>query len=440
MKLRILLLFVCGVLAVRAGEPKKILLVAGKPSHGQGEHEFPAACDLLAKALNDSGLNLMATVQYEAWPKEETLAGADAVVLYCDGNADHLLLGKEDGLLALSNRGVGLVFLHYALDGMPGLLDETLLKVAGGYYVDGQSQNPLWTMKNPVIVKHPVTRGVKPYELADEYYYKLKFADVNPVFLAVPPVEEQAHTLAWTYGKNVFGFTGGHLLSSWGQPDFRKLVLNAIVWSAGLEVPENGVQSADPVVVKNKTILHAIAKGDPVDVRNHLLLGADVNEKNKQGWTPLHFAAVRGQTACAEILIAKGAELNPRTGTEKTPLHFAGERGFLELAQLLVESGADIAAQDDEGWSPLHYAAEKDKVDVAAYLIAQGAEVDMRSKRGGTPLHEASASASPEMILLLLNNGAEKSIQAANGKTPLDYAIELGNEPAVPLLGGDQSK
>jgi hypothetical protein len=434
MKVNVPLLVLCGAMAVHAENPKSILLVAGKASHGPGEHEFPAACDLLAKALNDSGIAVKSTVQHGSWPKAEVLNQVDAVVVYCDGNKDHLLLGHEGDLLALSNRGAGMVFLHYALDGMPGLLDETLLKIAGGCYVDGESQNPLWTMKSPVIVKHPVTRGVNPYELKDEWYYRLRFGDVNPVFLAVPPQETQAHTLAWTYGKNVFGFTGGHFLSNWGQPGFRKLVLNAIIWSAGLEVPADGVDSADPVVLKYPTMLHAIAKGDSADLFNHIALGADVNEMDKRGWTPLLHAAVRGKTECAEVLIAKGAKLDPRDGTQKTPLHYAADRGFADMVMLLVESGADLGAQDDEGWSPLHYAAEKDKVDVAAYLIEQGAEVNMISKRGGTPLHEASASASPEMIRLLLDNWADKAIQATNGKTALDYAIELGNQPAQEIL------
>ncbi len=434
MKVVMLILSVCLASAVHAAEVKSVLLIAGKPSHGQGEHEFPSSCDILAKSLNDSGLNVKAKVKYQAWPSADELAAVDSVVIYCDGNEDHLLIGNEGALLALSNRGVGLVFLHYALDGMPGLLDETLLKVVGGYYVDEVSQNPLWTMKEPIIASHSVTHGVQPYELKDEWYYNLQFADVNPVFQAIPPQEEKVHTLAWTYGDNVFGFTGGHFHSSWGQPDFRKMVLNGIVWSAGLEVPEGGVESANPIVVKNKSILHAIAKGDPVDTKNHLLLGADVNEKNKQGWTPLHFATVRGKTECAEVLIAKGAKLDLRTGTEKTPLHFAADRGFLPIAELLVESGADILAQDDEGWTPLHYAAEKDHIDVAAYLIEQGAEVNLQSARGGTALHEASASASAEMIILLLDHGADRTLAATNGYIPLDYAIELGNEAAEKLL------
>jgi ankyrin repeat protein len=423
-----------GVVSVFAGAPKSVLLVAGKPSHGPGEHEFPAGCDLLAKALNDSGLGIQATVHYESWPESEALANIDALVVYCDGNQDHPLLGKEAGLVALAERGVGIVFLHYALDGMPGLLDETLLKVVGGYYADRVSQNPLWTVTDAVLTEHPVTRGVKPFELKDEYYYNLKFGDVTPLLQAVPPEEDRSHTLAWAYGQNVFGFTGGHFHSNWGQPDYRKLVLNALVWSAGLEVPQGGVESPQPVVLKYKSMLHAIAKSDPVDLGNHILLGADVNAPDKRGWTPLLHAAVRGKTECAAVLIAKGAKLDPRDSTQKTPLHYAADRGYLELAKLLVESGADLSAKDDESWTPLHNAAEKDRVDVAAYLIAKGAVVDAPSRRGGTPLHEAAASASADMIKLLLKSAADKSIKASNGKIPLDYAVELGNEPAQVLL------
>jgi hypothetical protein len=431
----ILAVFAVSAVAASGGEAtKSVLFIAGPPSHGTGEHEFPDSCRLLADALDASGLAIRASVHEGAWPEEEQLRGADAVVLYCDGNEDHLLLGKESALLGLAGRGTGLVVLHYALDGIPGPLDDALLQVVGGCYDDEESENPLWEVKNPVLANHPVTRGVHPFELKDEYYYNLRFDAIRPLLQAVPPEEERAHVLAWTFGKNRFGFTGGHYHSSWGQPDFRTLVLNAIVWAAGLEVPEQGVKSDDPVVVKTKSILHAIAKGDEDDLKNHLLLGADINETNAQGWTPLHFAAVRGQAGCAKVLVSQGARLDMRTGTEKTPLHFAADRGFLEITETLLAGGADLAARDDEGWTPLHYAAEKDRVDVAACLIKAGSEVDARSRRGGTPLHEAAASASPEMIRLLLGSGAEKAVRADNGKTPHDYALELDNKPVQELL------
>lgn len=434
MKLSLLSILLCCATFVHAEEPKSILFIAGKPSHAAGAHAFHDGCRLLAKALDASGLDLKTAIQYDTWPEINALENIDALVVYCDGDRRHVALGHEEELVALADRGVGMVFLHYAVDGDPGKLDEALLKVLGGFYETGKSKNPHWVLKNPLLGDHPVTHGVHPFELKDEWYYNLTFKEVEPMLQAVPPGEEMAQTVAWTYGRNAFGCTGGHFHSGWAHPDFRRLVLNAIVWSAGLEVPAEGVESAEPVMAKNKTLLHAIAKGDAKDVCNHLLLGADVNQKNRQGWTPLHFATVRGKTECAKVLVAKGAKFDPRTGAQKTPLHLAADRGFLEIAMLLVESGATLGAQDDEGWSPLHYAAEKDRVEVAAYLVEKGAEVDLRSKRGGTPLHEASASASPKMIHLLLENGADKNIKATNGKTPLDYALELGNEPAAAIL------
>jgi type 1 glutamine amidotransferase len=435
MKIQLLFVLFACLLSVHAAEPKSILFIAGKPSHGAGEHEHHAGCNVLVKALDDSGLSLKTEIHYDTWPDDAAFNGVDAVVIYADGNQEHIALGHEAELQALSDRGIGIVCLHYCIDGEPGLLNETLFNVIGGYYDESQSRNPEWSVKDPKLAEHPVTSGVQPFELHDEWYYNIKLGAVVPLLQAIPPEEGgEAHVLAWTHGTNRFGFTGGHYHKTWANPDVRKLVLNAIVWAAGMEVPVEGVESETPVIAVNKSILHAIAKGDADDVLNHILLGANVNERNKQGWTPLHFSAVRGQTECARVLIENGASVNHLTGTEKTPLHFAADRNFLELAKLLVANGAEIGARDDEGWSPLHYAAEKDRVELAAYLIEQGAEVDMRSRRGGTPLHEASASASVAMINLLLENGADKSIKATNGKTPLDYAIELNNEPAAAIL------
>ena len=45
-------------------------------------------------------------------------------------------------------------------------------------------------------------------------------------------------------GGRGFGFTGGHFHKNWGDDNFRKLVLNAILWTAKVEVPKNGVESS----------------------------------------------------------------------------------------------------------------------------------------------------------------------------------------------------
>ena len=58
----------------------------------------------------------------------------------------------------------------------------------------------------------------------------------------------QAHVVMWAFnrpgGGRGVGFTGGHYHLNFVDPNFRKLVLNAIVWIAGVEVPANGVDLA----------------------------------------------------------------------------------------------------------------------------------------------------------------------------------------------------
>ena len=439
MKIKVILMLLCCISLVRAEDFKSILFIAGKPSHTKGAHEFHLGCEVLAKALEESNHNIKTTISYDKWPESSAFSNVNAIVIYCDGNKKHVLKGHEKDLQALSNRNVGIVALHYAVDGEPGLLNQTLMNVIGGYYDEKQSENPIWIAANMNIAKHPVTNGVNPFEMKDEWYYNTKLGDVSSIMSAIPPGENgKEQTLVWVYktekGSRGAGFTGGHYHRNWANFNNRKLVLNLITWTAGIDVPPNGVMTSDPIILVNNNILQAVARGDAKDLKNHLLLGADANQTNKQGWSLLHFAAVRGKTECAKVLIDNGAKLNPQTSAKKTPLHYAADRGFIELTKLLVENKAKLDLRDAEGWTPLHYAAEKDRVEVAAYLLSKGAEVDILSILGGTPLHEAAASSSPEMINLLLKNGANKNIKATNGKTPLDYAIELDNKPVVPIL------
>lgn len=327
MKLRVVLIWFCSVLSICTGAPKSILFLAGKPSHGSGEHEYHEGCHLLAKALGHSGLNLKTAIHYDSWPS--SFDGIDALVIYCDGNANHMALGHESELQELSDRGVGIVGLHYAVDGEPGLLNETLLNVIGGCFEEGRSRNPEWTVKNVKIGKHAVTRGVHPFELKEEWYYNLRFNGVPILISEVPDGGSSGRFLAFVMSnsnsdhlkldvddegairmtpqivpqvnKRGFCFPGGHYHKTWANPQVRKLVLNAIVWAAGLEVPSEGVESETPVIAVNKTILHAIAKGDAGDVRNHILLGVDVNGTDSKGWTPLLHCSMRWCAARRDV-------------------------------------------------------------------------------------------------------------------------------------------
>src|SRR5690606_28070698 len=136
--------------------------------------------------------------------------------------------------------------------------------------------NPQWTASFDELPEHPITRGVSPFEINDEWYYHMRFVpdleNVTPILTDLPPREtlnrqdghhsgnpyvreavlqrKEPQHVAWAYerpsGGRGFGFTGGHNHTNWQDDNFRKLVLNAIVWTAQGEVPEEGVPSATP--------------------------------------------------------------------------------------------------------------------------------------------------------------------------------------------------
>jgi hypothetical protein len=169
---------------------REILLVAGPPSHGRGEHEFPRGVELLAESLNASGLPLRA-ISGTGWPDPGALATTDVLVLFSDGLDDHVAKGQADSLRAHLSAGRSLVVLHFALeppeDDLP--LKQVLLEGVGGVFEAGWSVNPIWVLEAAPTASHPVARGVGPLRIKDEWYYHLRFrdtAEIQPVLAAHP--------------------------------------------------------------------------------------------------------------------------------------------------------------------------------------------------------------------------------------------------------------
>ena len=261
--------------AVSRAADKRIVMIAGKTSHGSGEHEARAGCLLFQKCL--AGFPGVAVEVYSnGWPENPgVLNGAAAVVIYSDGGAAHPALQDDHlpTLAALMKKGTGLVLIHYAVEptmerGQPEFLDWI-----GGAFEINRSVNPVWSADFKSLPEHPITRGVKPFALKDEWYFNLKFRDgmkgVKPILAAVPPADTMeradgphegnpgvraavargdAQTVAWACeradGGRGFGFTGGHYHRNWGDDNFRKVMLNGILWTAKVEVPPTGVESS----------------------------------------------------------------------------------------------------------------------------------------------------------------------------------------------------
>ena len=264
-----------------APESRKLVLLAGSPSHPPGMHEFRAGTLLLEKRL--SQVPGLVVERYDnGWVEDETtLDNADAVVIYADGGRRHPLADKRR--LALMGehvaRGIGLGCMHYGVEVLPDDAGEEFKSWLGGYYEHEFSCNPIWTPSFESFPDHPVANGVRPFAVEDEWYFNMRFREgfdassprsaggdtFTPILVASPSDEirdgpyvypkgpyphiqaakGREEAMLWAIeradGGRGFGFTGGHFHRNWQNDEYRKVMMNVICWLAGLRVPRLGV-------------------------------------------------------------------------------------------------------------------------------------------------------------------------------------------------------
>ena len=253
---------------------KKIVLVAGHPSHGSGQHEHNAGIKLLTRRLQELDGVIATSYHDNGWPEDSTaFDNANGMVFYADGGRGHPVNKHLEKVEALTARGVGMMCIHYGVEVPRGEIGSRFQKWIGGYYEDRYSSNPHWDAELRVHTDHPVGRGVEPTSVHDEWYFNIRFRNemngVTSILEATPsdktrarngyPPEPYPHiieasgrseTLMWAVeredGGRGVGFTGGHWHRNWAIDAQRRVVLNAMVWMAGGVVPQGGVES-DPV-------------------------------------------------------------------------------------------------------------------------------------------------------------------------------------------------
>ena len=136
-----------------------------------------------------------------------------------------------------------------------------------------------------------------------------------------------------------------------------------------------GCGQSQPPEPPDISIRKAVGAGNIEAAKQAIAAGADVNAKDKYGWTPLHSAAFNGHKEIVELLIDNGADLDAKNILGVTPLHYAANQGHTEIVELLIAKGADvnaIAGQHMDHATPLDWAIKYKRNETADLLRKHG--------------------------------------------------------------------
>jgi ankyrin repeat protein len=187
-------------------------------------------------------------------------------------------------------------------------------------------------------------------------------------------------------------------------------------------------------------IFDAIDDLDEIKLQKLIENGADINEKNEDGCTNLHYCVLRDvgdytddDIKKVKLLLKYGSYPNTPDNRGKTPLHIAVEElsynGSIEIVKLLVEVGANVNAKDNDWATPLFYAVDSFSREGISFLINKGANVNEKNGFGQTLLHRAvGMTIESEVVALLLKHGANKNIRDDKNETPLEMTERIFEE------------
>jgi hypothetical protein len=259
---------VCPFLRADDAPRAKIVLIAGAKSHAPLTHEYEKGVRLFKHCLDTSPnvRGVETVVVTNGWPEDvKILEDAATILLFSDGSDNDakkhpLLNGNRMEVFARQmQRSCGYAAIHYTTF-TPKDLEERFLDWVGGYYDYETGPPPKhWWSKHvvddyslhPATPDHPISRGLEPLKLHEEYYFQMRFREGDKRRKNILSFgDDDASAVAWAVeradGGRGFGYTGGHFHKSWENETVRRMVLNAILWTARVEVPKEGVKSSLP--------------------------------------------------------------------------------------------------------------------------------------------------------------------------------------------------
>lgn len=243
-----------GVLALPASaEPKKKLLLIGQGpdgSHPAGTHEYAPGIRVLAQILKDvPDLDITVVKADGAWKDgPELMERSDGVVLFVAEGATWLKTDPKryEALTKVAKRGGGLAALHWSVGTREPKNVPDFLKLFGACH-GGDDRKYKVVDTEAELPDHPITAGMKPFKIKDEFYYRLKMVQpatgIRPVLRV--PIDGEKETVVWTWdrpeGGRTLGFTPLHFHENWRVPEYRRILAQGILWTLHLPIPEKGL-------------------------------------------------------------------------------------------------------------------------------------------------------------------------------------------------------
>ena len=179
-------------------------------------------------------------------------------------------------------------------------------------------------------------------------------------------------------------------------------------------------------------LIEAVQGQDHEAVRALLDEKIDVNAREGDGATALHWAVLRDDVAVVEALLGAGAEPDAANDYGVTALNLACTNRNAAVVGKLLDAGADPNAATSMGETPLMTCAGTGTADALAALLDHGADVDAREKsHGQTALMWAAAQANPEAVRVLLARGADVGARSDSHLLPVNRGVGNAFEQSV---------
>lgn len=184
----------------------------------------------------------------EPWPEgPELIDRADAIVMFVTQGAQWMQTDakRHEALKRLAARRGAIVAIHWSVGAKDAKYIQGQLDLLGGTRGGEQRKyKVLGVDVKRADPKHPILTGIPDFKAYDEFYYSLDLKpDIHPLFKT--NIDGKDETVAWSWdrpdGGRSFGFVALHFHSNWQLPEYRRFVVQGVLWSLKLPIPSGGV-------------------------------------------------------------------------------------------------------------------------------------------------------------------------------------------------------